>query len=301
MVLPNLLVALIGALLLYAATRVTVAPIEQLAREVAQRSPSDLAPLVLAGAPAEIDAVVAELNRLFARVQDSSLTQQRFHANVAHQLRTPLTGLRTQFELAGMDGSFDADPVRQLRITQALDRLGHLIDQLLTLSRAEAGAIDGVRLTALDLAGLIEDCASELVDQAIAAGIDLGFELAEVPTVPADPVLLGELLRNLVDNALRHCRRGSSVTVACGVSGGRAWLAVEDDGPGIAPHQRERMFLRFQRGSSAAAEGSGLGLAIVKEIAQVHGAEVQVSTPAAGRGVRFAVLWPPQRGAPPGA
>ncbi|MEO8296941.1 MAG: sensor histidine kinase N-terminal domain-containing protein [Burkholderiales bacterium] len=291
MILPNLLFASISGLLLYAATRVTVAPIEQLAQQVATRSPGDLQPLVLHEPPRELAQVLAALNGLFERVREAGLRQQRFHANVAHQLRTPLTGLRTQIELAQMDGAFAVDPLRHERVVAAIDRMSHLIDQLLSLARAEAGVLDGVGFELVDLPRLIEQGAWLLVDRAVEAGIDLGFDLAAAPPVQGVPVLLGELLNNLVDNALRHCPAGSEVTVACGQRNGRPWLAVEDDGPGIAAEQRERVFARFQRGSATAAEGSGLGLAIVQEIAQLHGASVAVGTPARGRGVRFEVAW----------
>jgi two-component system sensor histidine kinase TctE len=191
-----------------------------------------------------------------------------------------------------MDGGFESDPPRQQRITDALDRLSRLIDQLLTLARAEAGVSDRGPMVPVDLARLVEMCASDFVDQAVAARIDLGFQLDPTPLVNGVPVLLGELLRNLVDNALRHCPPGSNVTVASGARGGRPWIAVEDDGPGIAPDQRGQMFARFQRGSTTSAEGSGLGLAIVKEIATLHGAEVEVSTSSDGKGARFELAWP---------
>jgi two-component system sensor histidine kinase TctE len=292
MVLPNALIAVVGALLLYGATRVALRPIEQLAHQVSQRSPDDLRAIELRRPPDELQPVLRALNRLFARVQEAALRQQRFHANVAHQLRTPLTGLRTQVELAHMEGVFQHDAQRHERIISAVDRLTHLIDQLLTLARAEAGQQDGLRRQPLDLQSVVEERASALVDQAIESGIDLGFQLAPAPVAQGVPLLLGELVVNLVDNALRYCPAGSVVTVSCGVdAAGAAWLAVEDNGPGIAPEQRERVFQRFHRGSASQAEGSGLGLAIVQEIAQLHGASVRAVSPASGPGVRFEVRW----------
>lgn len=297
MVLPNLLIALLGALLLYVATRLALRPLEQLAHQVGQRSPDDLRAIELAHPPAELQPVLQALNRLFERVQEAALRQQRFHANVAHQLRTPLTGLRTQIELAQMEGAFQHEAQRQDRILTAIDRLAHLIDQLLTLARAEAGQQDAFKRVPVDLQALIEARASDLVDQAIERGIDLGFQLAPVPAVQGVPLLLGELLANLVDNALRYCPRGSAVTVSCGEDEAhRPWLAVEDNGPGIDPGLRERLFQRFERGTSIQAEGSGLGLAIVQAIAQGHGATVALdSSPRLGGlrvTVRFAAAKP---------
>jgi two-component system sensor histidine kinase TctE len=293
MVLPNLLVALVGAVLLYVATRLALRPLEQLAQQVAERSPDDLRAIELRQPPAELQPVLQALNRLFERVQEAARRQQRFHSNVAHQLRTPLTGLRTQIELAQMDGAFQHDTQRHERIITAIDRLTHLIDQLLTLARAEAGQQEAtLRRVPVDLQALIEERASDLVDQAIERGIDLGFQLAPTPGLHGVPLLIGELVTNLVDNALRYCPRGSVVTVSCGEDAAhRPWLAVEDNGPGIAPEQRERVFHRFERGTASQAEGHGLGLAIVQEIAQMHGATVRALAAAEGPGARFEVRW----------
>lgn len=294
MVLPNVLVALVGALLLYIAARVALRPLEQLAQQVAERSPDDLRAIELRHTPDELRPVLRALNGLFGRVEEAAQRQQRFHANVAHQLRTPLTGLRTQIELAQMEGAFQQDGQRHERIITAIDRLAHLIDQLLTLARAEAGQHTSAVLkrVPVDLEVLIEERASELVDRAIERGIDLGFQLNPAPLVPGQPVLIGELVANLVDNALRYCPRGSAVTVSCGEDDRHhAWLAVEDNGPGIPVELRERLFQRFERGSASQAEGHGLGLAIVQEIAHLHGATVQVGSGADGQGARFEVRW----------
>lgn len=293
MVLPNLLVALVGALLLYLATRVALRPLEQLAQQVGERSPDDLRAIELRQPPDELRPVLRALNGLFERVEEAARRQQRFHSNVAHQLRTPLTGLRTQIELAQMEGAFLHDAQRHERIITAIDRLTHLIDQLLTLARAEAGQQEGaLKRVPVQLPSLIEERASDLVDRAIERGIDLGFQLAPVPPVQGQPVLLGELVANLVDNALRYCPAGSAVTVACGQDEQHhPWLAVEDNGPGIPPELRERLFQRFERGSASQAEGHGLGLPIVQEIAHLHGATVQVLTGTDGQGVRFVVQW----------
>jgi two-component system sensor histidine kinase TctE len=259
---------------------------------VAQRSPNDLRALHLDEPPSELAAVLAALNRLFERVQRATQALQRFHANVAHQLRTPLTGLRTQIELAEMEGAFAGHEARRHRIDQALDQLGHLIDQLLSLARAEAGAQQLPGFAPLNLATLVEQRATAFVDQAVARQIDLGFALDDTPPVRGSAVLLGELIANLVDNALRYCPPGSTVTVSCGRDDDGTWLAVEDDGPGIDPAQREQVFDRFYRAEAGATEGSGLGLAIVREIAQLHETQVQVKTPASGHGVRMELRWP---------
>jgi two-component system sensor histidine kinase TctE len=292
MVLPNLLVALVGSLVLYAAARIVLSPLEQVARQIGQRTPNDLRAIQLPGAPSEISDVINELNRLLERVQEAGAVRQRFHANVAHQLRTPLTGLRTQVELAQMDGCFTGHEERFQQITGAVDRLIHLIAQLLTLSRAEAGPDQLASFVAIELPTLLADQVARHIEQAMARDIDLGCQLEATASIRGVPVLIAEVVNNLVDNALRYCPPGSVVTVCCEDHGARVRLAVEDNGPGIASDQRDKVFHRFHRGSSNAAEGSGLGLAIVQEIAQLHGAQVRAVTPLQGQGARIEVDFP---------
>jgi two-component system sensor histidine kinase TctE len=225
---------------------------------------------------------VESLNRLFESLRRAEQTQRAFLANAAHQLRTPVTGLTTQIELAQIEGAFDATPERAERLQQGLDQLRQLLDQLLTLSRAEAFASGAHGFSTVDIKSLLEQQAGLFIDRAVARGIDLGYALAPCRTRGID-WLLRELAGNLIDNALRYTPAGGEVTVSCGEDMDGPWLAVEDTGPGISTEDRERVFERFWRGESSrqpgadAVQGSGLGMAIVREIAEQHRAQVEIS------------------------
>jgi two-component system sensor histidine kinase TctE len=252
--------------------------------------------------------------------------QKRFIADAAHQMKTPLAGLRTQAELAQRE----ADPVelqRSLRqIAASTERATRLVNQLLALARAEHGAGDRIARVPVDLDALARSVVQEWVAPALARGIDLGYEGPPFSgagggcIVHGTPVLLQELLTNLIDNALRygvpaaaeadasaHARgrgrgRGQGVvTVRVEHDGaGKVRLDVEDDGPGIAAEERAHIFDRFYRVLGNRQDGSGLGLAIVREIALQHGAIVEVGDThappepgreAQGRGSRFRVTF----------
>jgi two-component system sensor histidine kinase TctE len=204
--------------------------------------------------------------------------QRRFLADAAHQMKTPLAGLRTQAELALRE----TDPQelrRTLRhIAASTERSTHLINQLLALARAEYQASDPSVFEVIDLVPLARNLVREYVTDAIARGVDLGFEspAGRVRTVAA-PMLVRELLKNLVDNALRYTPRGGSVTVRVVQREESAYLEVEDTGPGIPEAERQRVFDRFYRILGTNVDGSGLGLAIVREIAEQHSALVRVA------------------------
>jgi two-component system sensor histidine kinase TctE len=236
--------------------------------------------------------MLTRLNRLFALLRQASAGQQRFLADAAHQLRTPLTGLQTQIELAAAEGRFDGDVERRQRFDEATRRIAHLIDQLLLFARAEAAGAAPL-FEPVSLPTLLEQAASIFLDQALAREIDLGFEVAPA-TVVGIPSLLREALANLIDNALRYTPAQGVVTVRCGCRDQHAFLEVEDDGPGIPPAAREQVFERFTRLPAAPGNGCGLGLAIVREIAELHSAMVELANPDGGRGLRIALLFPVQ-------
>jgi two-component system sensor histidine kinase TctE len=193
-------------------------------------------------------------------------------------MKTPLAGLRTQAELALRE----TDPQelkRSLRqIAGATERATHLINQLLALARAEHSANDPAGLRVIDLGAVARELVQTSVPDAIARGLDLGFEVTEDPVrVFGAPMLLRELLKNLVDNALRYTPAGGSVTVRIRRDRTAAFLEVEDTGPGIPVNERRYVFDRFYRILGTNVDGSGLGLAIVREIAERHGALLRVS------------------------
>jgi two-component system sensor histidine kinase TctE len=266
-------------------------PLEDVEREIGRRSPRDLAPIDLPATPREVRPLLARLNDLLALLRETATAQRRFLADAAHQLRTPLAGLQTQVELAAHEGRFDDSPERQARIAEAIERIAHLVQQLLAYAQAEPASALDRRFEPVELRALVEQSASLFLDQALARQIDLGFEQGQA-TVQGVPWLLREALANLIDNALRYTPAGGVVTVGCGVAEGRPRLTVVDNGPGIAAKERERVFERFYRVAGAPAGGAGLGLAIVKEIAAIHGAEVRLDTPPGG-GLRVELVFPP--------
>lgn len=288
-------------LVLVAATLVTVffgiqvalRPLVSLSETIARRAPGDLRPIdgAAAKAPREVLPLVEAINRLMENLRLAHQAQQAFISNAAHQLRTPIAGIQTQLELAAENLPEEARP-RMERLRDTFRRLAHLTHQMLALARSAAEADLGHEFQRLDLADLCEEAASDFLDPALDKGIDLGFE-THAARVTGSPWLLRELLANLIDNAIAYTPAHGHVTVRCGRSTkGGHYLEVEDDGPGIPEDQHGRIFERFYRADGTTTPGTGLGLAIVKEVADRHGAAIDIATPANGRGVRFRVSFP---------
>ena len=267
-------------------------PLADLRDELARRSPKDLQPLSTMGLPIELVGLADTLNRLFGAVREAEAVQQRFIADAAHQLRTPLAGLQTRLQVLALEPGARLDPDSLGDLQTALGRISHLLSQLLALARAEPAAMRPNQPEPLDLAEVVTACASPFVDRALESGIDLGYEAAAAP-VDGVRALLIEALSNLIDNALRYCPRGSRVTVRCGTGPtGSAWLEVEDHGTGIPEAERERVFERFYRIRDDVGEGCGLGLAIVREVLQRHAASISLDDAAPGRGLRVRIEFP---------
>lgn len=264
--------------IVWVGVRFGLAPLDRLRAEIERRSPRDLSPLPTGDVPEEVRPLIGALNRQFALLDESVASHDRFLADAAHQLKTPLAALQTQLELA----MSDVDPAeRRRRFAQMADgtrRASHLVHQLLALSRAEPSAELKEEHVRVDLAQLAERLASSHLDAAIAKGIDLGFELLPA-TISGVPWLLQELMSNIVDNAIIYTPNGGTVTVRTGTRGGRVYFEVEDSGPGIPADQTERIFERFYRLPNSGGDGCGLGLAIVRDIAFAHGAEVRIKKP----------------------
>ena len=315
--LPNMLLVVVAALLIYWSVRKAFQPLLELAQAVESRSPRDLSAIDESTSPKEVRPLVQSLNRLFGLVQAQSETQRRFVADAAHQLRTPLAALQAQVEAwalmatqtqsravpqprtaAASDDGDEEEPSAQLpqtglflpasqieKLRNATRRTSQLAHQLLALSRADARHVQSQAHERVDLKDLCENMLEAFWDSAAAKQIDLGLEVAPVH-VSGQAWLLRELLSNLVDNAIKYTPAGGQVTLRCGRRrmGGRveqAFLQVEDDGPGVPPGEQERILERFYRLPGAAGEGSGLGLAIAHEIAQGHHARLRLS-PAVG-------------------
>lgn len=297
--LPNLLLVLAAAFAVNWAVTRALRPLLTLKDAVERRSPRDLSAIDPRNTPAEVQPLVASLNRLFALVNDQAEGQRRFVADAAHQLRTPLAGLQAQVEAwaqaAGAPsarGQVLLSAEKVMRLRSATRRTSQLANQLLALSRADASNLSGQPAQRVDLKDLCESMLALHLDAASAKGMDLGLE-ASFAQVSGHEWLLRELLGNLVDNAVKYTAPGGTVTVRCGsepaasAGGAQVFLEVEDNGPGIAPPERARVLERFYRVPGTVGEGNGLGLAIADEIARVHGAQL-VLTPA---GVRDGVAW----------
>lgn len=270
----------------------SLAPLERLRQEIDSRSPRDLHAMTEAGIPMEVRPVVRALNQLLARLKAAIEGEQRFIANAAHQLRTPLAGLKTHAELARREPS--SPEMRSLldMIAEETERTSHLVNQLLTLARAESGAGPEAGRQPLDLHQIATRAVQEWVPRALAKNIDLGFELEDTWTL-GDPLLVRELLANLLDNALAYTQAGGTVTVSTYGVDGKSVLEVQDNGPGIPGAERGRVFERFYRIPGTASQGCGLGLAIVAEIAERYGAKVELKEGADGTGTCARVLFEP--------
>jgi two-component system sensor histidine kinase TctE len=290
-VLPQGLLAVLTLVLVWYGITRGLAPLARLSDEIRERSPRDLRPINERGAPAEAEPLVAALNKLFDQVDESNRNQQRFLANAAHQLRTPLAGLQAHTELAMAQPVPDACRAELEYVHSATIRTARLANQLLALARAEPGGNRPTDFEQLELRQIVEECADEWVHRSLDKDVDLGFDLAS-GSVTGDAFLLRELLVNLIGNSVEYTQPGGHVTVRTGRADDGSFLEVEDDGPGIPAAERERVLERFYRLPGTAGTGSGLGLAIVREIAMAHGARVEMAEGLGGRGCRVRLIFP---------
>jgi two-component system sensor histidine kinase TctE len=250
-------------------------PFARLRRELLARTPSDLRSLTENPSPVEIAPVIAAFNQLLAHLRDASAMQQRFLENAAHQLRTPLAGLQLHLELLSRRELSPEVRAEIERMHGATVRASRLATQLLALANAESAPQRRHEHQSVDLLTIAGAAASDWAPRAFELKIDLGFSL-ENAVVLGDPLLLAEMVDNLIDNALRYTPAGGRVTVSTGHGGGNPYLSVEDSGPGIPLAERTKVLERFYRITGTPGDGSGLGLAIVREVAERHGAELAI-------------------------
>jgi two-component system sensor histidine kinase TctE len=286
---PEIMIALGTVVLVWFGVKRGLAPLARLSEEIRLRSPRDLRAIDAGAAPEETRPLLHALNGLLGQVAEGSRNQQRFLANAAHQLRTPLAGLQAHTELALAQPLPAACRAQLEQVHKATIRTARLANQLLALARAEPGGPGS--LSRIDLKNVVEAGADEWVHQALARDVDLGFELGAAP-VQGDPFLLREAVANLVHNAIEYANRGGHVTVRTGRREGRSLAEVEDDGPGIPAGEREQVLERFYRMPGTRGTGSGLGLAIVREIAAGHGGAIVLGDGNGGRGCRVGITFP---------
>ena len=250
-------------------------PLIQLRNEVMRRSSQDLSPLPENKVVSEVRPLIRSINEMMGRLDEALILQRRFVADAAHQLRTPLTGLKAQAELALLlnDPAEIRYSLEQMRI--AADHAAHLANQLLLLARAEPGTQDSME--PLNLTQLARSTTEYWVQNAWQKKIDLGFECDQRDClITGSSLMLGEMLNNLIDNALRYTNAGGHVTVRIRCDDESICLEVEDNGPGIPEQDRKRVFERFYRVLGTDQQGCGLGLSIVREIADRHHAAVKL-------------------------
>ena len=266
-------------------------PLERLRRELLQRSIRDLQPLVPESVPTEIAPVVDAFNRLLRQLRDASTMQQRFIANAAHQLRTPLAGLQMHLEIL-LRGELAPDVREEIQSMHgATVRASRLASQLLALAKAEPGPVVDRPLDLVDLREVAGEAARDWAPRAIAADADLGFSL-EPALILGDRTLLPEILNNLIDNALRYTPRGGSITVRTGCEDDVPFLCVEDTGVGIPSSERDSVLERFYRIAGTPGDGSGLGLSIVKEAVERHGGSMSIHDRPSGPGTVVRITFP---------
>jgi len=276
-ILPQFIILPVILALVWFALSRGLSPLAELQERIRVRPQDDLSPIDPRQVPEEISPLVGSFNDMLARLARTIEMQKRFIADAAHQMKTPLAGMRMQSELAlrQVDPSEIHRSLEQL--AQSSESATRLVNQLLALARAENQPHAGLAFEEIDLAKLARATVQDWVQASFAHRIDLGLEPPdEEVNIAGNAMMLRELLSNLIDNALRYTPQGGSVTVRARRDGEQALLEVEDTGPGIAPNERAHVFERFYRILGSNVQGSGLGLAIVREIAQQHGAEIDI-------------------------
>jgi two-component system sensor histidine kinase TctE len=319
-ILPQFVILPLAVLLVWLALARGIAPLNELQQRIRRRAADDLSPIDEMEAPEEVSPLVRAINDLLERLDRSLATQRRFLADAAHQLKTPLAGLRTQAEIAQREidaGEREPEALKRSlqQIALASQRAAHMVNQLLAMARAEDREL-AARVAEVRLARLATETVRDFVPRALEKRIDLGYEGPGADGETTEPqrssvlghaLLLREMIRNLVDNALHYTPAGGTVTVrVVGDPFGQVVvLQVEDSGPGIPAAERELVFQPFYRALGTNVDGSGLGLAIVAEIARQHGAALTLGdtregpvpeggSPGARFTVRFAA-WPTDR------
>lgn len=279
---------LLAALIWWAVGR-SVAPLARTAAEVARRSPTHLEPLPAEGLPAEALPLVVRLNALLARLGESLEHERRFTADAAHELRTPLAGLRAQAQVAAAAGDERTRQQALAALVAASDRMARLIEQLLDLARVDATA--STPLPKINLVAVVQETLAELAAPALVRQVDLEMDAPSALTVSGNAHWLEILLRNLVDNALRFSAAGDRVTVCVRAVTTGAEIEVADQGPGVPPEELSRLGERFHRFVDGVSEahGCGLGLSIVRRIAALHGGTIRFAPGSDGRGLRATV------------
>ncbi len=271
------------ALLLWLGVARGLQPLAKLSGELEMREPENLAPLDAGMAPREVSPLIEKLNKLFTRINASREKERRFTADAAHELRTPVAGIKAQVQVAS---TATQDTERAHALNNAIlgcDRATHLIEQLLTLARLDN--LSEAVTEHCHLRALAAEVIAAIAPTALGKGVHIELIDCEEATTLGNPVLLRILFRNLIDNAVRHTPDGTAVRVSIATTQAQIQLTVCDNGPGIPAEDMDRVAERFYRPVGTEASGSGLGLAIVKNIAEIHAATLHFEANNQGTGL----------------
>ncbi|MHA4870944.1 ATP-binding protein [Duganella sp. PWIR1] len=288
---PLLAMALVFSALVLAVVARALRPLDRLASAVVGQSPTALQPLDPHAMAPDLRPVVGALNGLMGKFEEALAAQRTFVDDAAHELRSPLTALKLQLQLVERAENDAARAQALVKMHERLDRGSHLVQQLLSLARHESG-LSRTQLRPVDLNALLASVVADHSALADSRDIDLGMETSAAVVLQAEKEGLLVLLNNLVDNALRYTQRGGRVDLLAGVAEGKPFLRVRDNGPGVAPEHRSRLFDRFFRPDGNEVWGCGLGLSIVRNIADHHRAEIRLDDGEQGRGLSVTVLFP---------
>lgn len=287
---PQLALVLFSSIYLLTGIKRGLQPLQVLADEVAKRSPRDLSAISEAHVFLEARMLTDTINDLLGQLASAIATQQRFISNAAHQLRTPLAGLKLQVERALREQDLSAMKPALMHIQGSADRMSHLTTQLLVLARSEPVG-GGYTLKPVDIGELARKTCIDFVPKALQRNMELGFEGTKKPLIiQGDEILLRELLTNLLDNAVAYGYDHGNITVQLQRDPAPC-LTVMDDGPGIPDAEIDKVCERFYRIPGSPGDGCGLGLAIVKEIADLHKARFELSRISAKGGTRFDLIF----------
>jgi len=269
-ILPQFVIIPLAVVLVWFGLSQGLRPLTRLRERIESRREADLSPIAASRVPEELQPLTEAFNSMLVRMQHNMDAQRRFISDAAHQLRTPLTGLKMQAQLAMRENDPGHLRYALQNISSSVDRASHLVDQLLALARAEASELSEQALVPVDLDQLLHDIVETWVIRALDRHIDLGYEPAGPVHILGNDLLLREMINNLLDNALRYTPDGGRVTARVVAQGDFVLLEIEDSGIGIADEDAHKVFDRFYRVDGTGVEGSGLGLAIVREIAELH-------------------------------
>lgn len=287
-----------AATIVWIAVTLALRPLYRLGDAIAERNPDDLHP-IRQQVPQEVQGLVETVNSFMVRLQSALNSLRHFSGNASHQLRTPLAIIRTQLALAGRAATIEEAQDAARKGDEAVAHAERILAQLLLMAKIDAaGSAEPRPLAEIDIIALAQATTADYVPLAAQAGIDLGFEGDGPARVRAEPLLFGEMLRNLIENAIAYAGAGAEVTVAVKSQGSDIRLLVEDNGPGIPAGRRAEVLQRFARGGHGDAPGMGLGLPIVEDIAALFGATLELQDGAGGRGLCAAVTFPARSGRP---